>query len=185
MPGGVWPVHPLEALPAVNRVCILPRMRLNSASALGPFMAGASARCGQVMLASPSFLSVVSRERPSFLPLTKRDPRRSDDRPDHSRCSSRSDTTASTATAAGRDESRRQGGPLSPSLSTIALDAFDRELARRGLRFVRYADDACRCVCGRVVRVRPRKCFRSADGGSNRANAPKPSVNSLKGERTV
>jgi group II intron reverse transcriptase/maturase len=35
-----------------------------------------------------------------------------------------------------------QGGPLSPLLSNIVLDEFDRELARRGHRFVRYADDA-------------------------------------------
>src|SRR6516225_3441686 len=35
-----------------------------------------------------------------------------------------------------------QGGPLSPLLSNIVLDELDRELARRRLRFVRYADDA-------------------------------------------
>jgi len=34
-----------------------------------------------------------------------------------------------------------QGGPLSPLLSNIVLDELDRELARRGHRFVRYADD--------------------------------------------
>jgi len=34
-----------------------------------------------------------------------------------------------------------QGGPLSPLLSNIVLDEWDRELGRRGLRFVRYADD--------------------------------------------
>jgi RNA-directed DNA polymerase len=34
-----------------------------------------------------------------------------------------------------------QGGPLSPLLSNIVLDELDQELARRGLRFVRYADD--------------------------------------------
>jgi RNA-directed DNA polymerase len=34
-----------------------------------------------------------------------------------------------------------QGGPLSPLLSNIVLDEFDRELATRGHRFVRYADD--------------------------------------------
>ena len=34
-----------------------------------------------------------------------------------------------------------QGGPLSPLLSNIVLDELDRELERRGLRFVRYADD--------------------------------------------
>lgn len=34
-----------------------------------------------------------------------------------------------------------QGGPLSPVLSNIYLDKFDKELEDRGLRFVRYADD--------------------------------------------
>ena len=34
-----------------------------------------------------------------------------------------------------------QGGPLSPILSNIYLDKFDKELELRGLRFVRYADD--------------------------------------------
>jgi RNA-directed DNA polymerase len=39
------------------------------------------------------------------------------------------------------DEGTPQGGPLSPLLSNIVLDELDRELERRGLRFVRYADD--------------------------------------------
>ena len=34
-----------------------------------------------------------------------------------------------------------QGGPLSPILSNIYLDKFDKELESRGLHFVRYADD--------------------------------------------
>lgn len=34
-----------------------------------------------------------------------------------------------------------QGGPLSPLLSNIMLDEFDREMEKRGLRFSRYADD--------------------------------------------
>lgn len=34
-----------------------------------------------------------------------------------------------------------QGGPLSPILSNIYLDKFDKELEQRGLNFVRYADD--------------------------------------------
>ena len=34
-----------------------------------------------------------------------------------------------------------QGGSLSPILSNIYLDKFDKELEARGLRFVRYADD--------------------------------------------
>ena len=40
-----------------------------------------------------------------------------------------------------RSEGTPQGGPLSPLLSNILLDEFDRELTRRGHRFVRYADD--------------------------------------------
>jgi RNA-directed DNA polymerase len=39
------------------------------------------------------------------------------------------------------DEGTPQGGPLSPILSNIVLDELDWELDRRGLRFVRYADD--------------------------------------------
>jgi RNA-directed DNA polymerase len=40
------------------------------------------------------------------------------------------------------DEGTPQGGPLSPLLSNLLLDHLDRELERRGHRFVRYADDA-------------------------------------------
>jgi RNA-directed DNA polymerase len=38
-------------------------------------------------------------------------------------------------------EGTPQGGPLSPFLSNVVLDELDRELASRGLKFVRYADD--------------------------------------------
>src|SRR5213079_1989229 len=40
------------------------------------------------------------------------------------------------------DEGAPQGGPLSPLLSNLVLDELDRELERRGHRFVRYADDS-------------------------------------------
>lgn len=40
-----------------------------------------------------------------------------------------------------RREGTPQGGPLSPLLSNILLDELDKELERRGHRFVRYADD--------------------------------------------
>jgi group II intron reverse transcriptase/maturase len=40
-----------------------------------------------------------------------------------------------------RTEGTPQGGPLSPLLSNILLDELDKELERRGHRFVRYADD--------------------------------------------
>jgi len=39
------------------------------------------------------------------------------------------------------DEGAPQGGPLSPLLSNLVLDELDRELEKRGHRFVRYADD--------------------------------------------
>ena len=38
-------------------------------------------------------------------------------------------------------QSTPQGGPLSPLLANIYLDALDEELERRGQRFSRYADD--------------------------------------------
>ncbi|HUE54543.1 MAG TPA: group II intron reverse transcriptase/maturase [Candidatus Udaeobacter sp.] len=47
------------------------------------------------------------------------------------------------------DEGTPQGGPLSPLLSNIVLDELDQELGRRGLRYVRYADD-----CNIYVRSR-------------------------------
>jgi RNA-directed DNA polymerase len=40
-----------------------------------------------------------------------------------------------------RSQGTPQGGPLSPLLSNVLLDELDRELERRGHRFVRYADD--------------------------------------------
>lgn len=39
------------------------------------------------------------------------------------------------------EEGTPQGGPLSPLLSNIVLDELDKELEKRGLKFVRYADD--------------------------------------------
>jgi len=40
-----------------------------------------------------------------------------------------------------RVEGTPQGGPLSPLLANVLLDDVDKELERRGHRFVRYADD--------------------------------------------
>jgi RNA-directed DNA polymerase len=48
-----------------------------------------------------------------------------------------------------RHEGTPQGGPLSPLLGNVLLDEVDRELERRGHRFVRYADD-----CNVYVRSR-------------------------------
>ena len=39
------------------------------------------------------------------------------------------------------EEGTPQGGPLSPLLSNIVLDELDKELEKRGHRYVRYADD--------------------------------------------
>lgn len=39
------------------------------------------------------------------------------------------------------EEGTPQGGPLSPLLSNIVLDELDKELEKRGHKFVRYADD--------------------------------------------
>ena len=39
-----------------------------------------------------------------------------------------------------------QGGPLSPLLSNVMLNELDKELEKRGHRFVRYADD-CMILC--------------------------------------
>jgi RNA-directed DNA polymerase len=39
------------------------------------------------------------------------------------------------------EEGTPQGGPLSPLLSNIVLDELDKELEKRNLHFVRYADD--------------------------------------------
>lgn len=39
------------------------------------------------------------------------------------------------------EEGTPQGGPLSPLLANIYLDALDKELERRGLAFCRFADD--------------------------------------------
>jgi RNA-directed DNA polymerase len=48
-----------------------------------------------------------------------------------------------------RYEGTPQGGPLSPLLANVLLDEVDKELERRGHRFVRYADD-----CNVYVRSR-------------------------------
>jgi RNA-directed DNA polymerase len=47
-----------------------------------------------------------------------------------------------------------QGGPLSPLLANILLDDLDKELEKRGHRFVRYADDFLVLVKSRRAGVR-------------------------------
>jgi RNA-directed DNA polymerase len=51
-------------------------------------------------------------------------------------------------------EGTPQGGPLSPLLSNLVLDELDRELERRGLVFVRYADDCNIYVASRKAAER-------------------------------
>ena len=50
-------------------------------------------------------------------------------------------------TLVATEEGTPQGGPLSPLLSNVVLNELDWELERRGLRFVRYADD-CNIFAG-------------------------------------
>jgi RNA-directed DNA polymerase len=50
-----------------------------------------------------------------------------------------------------------QGSPLSPLLANILLDDFDKELEKRGLRFVRYADDFLVFTKTRTAAVRVAK----------------------------
>ncbi len=59
------------------------------------------------------------------------------------------------------EEGTPQGGPLSPLLSNLVLDQLDRELERRGHRFVRYADD-----CN--IYVRSRRAGQRLMGGLTR-----------------
>ena len=72
-------------------------------------------------------------------------------------------------------EGTPQGGPLSPLLSNVVLDELDRELERRGHRFVRYADD-----CN--IYVRSRRAGRRVMEGISRfvAERLKLKVNSEK-----
>ncbi len=62
-----------------------------------------------------------------------------------------------------RSEGTPQGGPLSPLLANVLLDDVDRELERRGHKFVRYADD-CNvyvrsCRAGERVLQALRDCY--------------------------
>lgn len=54
-----------------------------------------------------------------------------------------------------------QGVPLSPILSNIYLDKFDKELEKRGLNFVRYADDRNIFVKSEIVADRVMKSVTS------------------------
>jgi len=58
---------------------------------------------------------------------------------------------------AAREEGTPQGGPLSPLLANLLLDRLDKELEKRGHRYVRYADDCNVYVRGRRQGVRVMK----------------------------
>ena len=79
-------------------------------------------------------------------------------------------------------EGTPQGGPLSPLLSNIVLDDLDRELERRGHRFVRYADDcniyvrserAGRRVMDRVTRFITRKLKLKVNETKSKVDRPR------------
>ena len=61
------------------------------------------------------------------------------------------------------EEGTPQGGPLSPLLSNIMLDDLDKELEKRGHKFVRYADD-----CN--IYVKTRSGWRAGDGERERVS---------------
>jgi RNA-directed DNA polymerase len=56
-----------------------------------------------------------------------------------------------------REEGTPQGSPLSPLLSNILLNELDNELNRRGLRYIRYADDCSIFVKSKKSTDRKRK----------------------------
>jgi len=56
-----------------------------------------------------------------------------------------------------REQGTPQGSPLSPLLSNILLTVLDKELERRGLRFVRYADDFSIFVKSKRAAVRVKR----------------------------
>ena len=56
-----------------------------------------------------------------------------------------------------REQGTPQGSPLSPLLSNIILNELDKELEKRGLRFVRYADDFSIFVKSKRAAMRVRK----------------------------
>ena len=78
-----------------------------------------------------------------------------------------------------------QGGPLSPILGNIMLNELDKELERRGLKFVRYADD-----CLILVRT-PRAAERVKESISRyiesklflKVNGEKTTTGELKGKK--
>ena len=83
-----------------------------------------------------------------------------------------------------RVEGTPQGGPLSPLLANVLLDEVDRELERRGHKFVRYADDSNVYVrsgrAGRRVMAALQRCYSKLH---LRINAAKSAVASVWGRK--
>ena len=76
-----------------------------------------------------------------------------------------------------------QGGPLSPLLANVLLDEVDQELERRGLAFVRYADDCNVYVRSKRAGERVMAALRSLYAGlSLKVNEEKSAVGWM-GER--
>ena len=71
-------------------------------------------------------------------------------------------------------EGTPQGGPLSPLLANILLDDLDKDLERRGLPFVRYADDF-------VIFTKTRRAAERVFRGVNRYLTCAPTTPNLDG----
>ena len=64
------------------------------------------------------------------------------------------------------EEGTPQGGPLSPLLANIYLDALDQELTRRGHSFCRYADCAYNSIPSKAESAEPGNASSSAFGSA-------------------
>jgi len=83
-----------------------------------------------------------------------------------------------------RHEGTPQGGPLSPLLANVLLDEVDRELERRGHRFVRYADDCNVYVRSRRAGQRVLEALRSCYARlALKVNESKTAVGSVWGRK--
>jgi group II intron reverse transcriptase/maturase len=83
-----------------------------------------------------------------------------------------------------RGEGTPQGGPLSPLLANVLLDEVDRELERRGHKFVRYADDCNVYVKSRRAGERVLQALRGCYAKlALTVNEPKTAVASVWGRK--
>lgn len=83
-----------------------------------------------------------------------------------------------------RAQGTPQGGPLSPLLANVLLDEVDRELERRGHKFVRYADDSNVYVksmrAGHRVLAGLKRCYAKL---RLKVNATKTAVAAVRGRK--